>query len=134
MVHNGPPAHFCAYVRDWLDMAYPGRWIEPEVLFYGRQDRQISYLWIFFFLGNLKKLMYRDVVTTQIDEVTHLHVACTSVDAMCTHSFHGSFKSMWLSSAAPYRRTPIAASNLDAQFPPQREPPELLRRRTCTRI
>ncbi|GFV19263.1 hypothetical protein TNCV_533061 [Trichonephila clavipes] len=32
-----------------------------------------------------------------------------------------------LLSAAPYRRIPITASNFDAQFPPQREAPELRR-------
>ncbi|GBN57358.1 hypothetical protein AVEN_151177-1 [Araneus ventricosus] len=25
--HDGAPAHFCAPVRGWLDMEYPGRWI-----------------------------------------------------------------------------------------------------------
>ncbi|KFM68287.1 hypothetical protein X975_24767, partial [Stegodyphus mimosarum] len=25
--HDGAPAHFCAPVRGWLDMKYPGRWI-----------------------------------------------------------------------------------------------------------
>ena len=25
--HDGEPAHFCDSVRDWLHMAYPGRWI-----------------------------------------------------------------------------------------------------------
>ncbi|GBM52204.1 hypothetical protein AVEN_170990-1 [Araneus ventricosus] len=25
--HDGAPAHFCAPVRDWLGMEYPGRWI-----------------------------------------------------------------------------------------------------------
>ncbi|GFV06781.1 DUF4817 domain-containing protein [Trichonephila clavipes] len=32
---DGAPAHFCAHVRDWLDVACPGRWI----------GRQGSVLW-----------------------------------------------------------------------------------------
>ncbi|GFT24434.1 uncharacterized protein TNCV_3252621 [Trichonephila clavipes] len=29
---DGAPAHFCASVRDWLDIAYSGRWIGRPVL------------------------------------------------------------------------------------------------------
>ncbi|GBL81889.1 hypothetical protein AVEN_50489-1 [Araneus ventricosus] len=34
----------------------------------------------FILWGHLKKLVYRDVVTTQMDLVARLHAACTSVD------------------------------------------------------
>ncbi|GBN06817.1 hypothetical protein AVEN_115949-1 [Araneus ventricosus] len=34
----------------------------------------------FFLWDHLKELVYRDVVTTQMDLVARLHAACTSVD------------------------------------------------------
>ncbi|GFV25865.1 DUF4817 domain-containing protein [Trichonephila clavipes] len=79
-IHDGAPAHFYAPVRDWLDIAFPGRWIR----------RQGSVLWLscspdftpldFFQWGHLQELVYRDVVTTQMDLVAGLNPACTSVD------------------------------------------------------
>ncbi|PRD29339.1 UNVERIFIED_CONTAM: hypothetical protein NCL1_29702 [Trichonephila clavipes] len=77
--HDGAPAHVCAPVRDWLDNAHPNRWI----------GRQSPVLWPplspdltpldFFLWGHLKELVHRDVVTTQMDFVAHLHAVCTSV-------------------------------------------------------
>ncbi|GFW62370.1 uncharacterized protein TNCV_290441 [Trichonephila clavipes] len=63
-----------------LDNANPGHWI----------GRQGPVLWppaspdlttLYFFLwGHLKELVYRYVVTTQIDLVARLHISCTSLD------------------------------------------------------
>ncbi|GBM77684.1 hypothetical protein AVEN_28574-1 [Araneus ventricosus] len=39
-----------------------------------------SYTVGFFLWGHLKELVYRDVVTTQMDLVARLHAACTWVD------------------------------------------------------
>ncbi|GFT79054.1 hypothetical protein TNCV_3094251 [Trichonephila clavipes] len=41
-------AHFCAPVRDWLDVAYSTFEADVGLPFYGRHNRQISYLCIFF--------------------------------------------------------------------------------------
>ncbi|GBM94737.1 hypothetical protein AVEN_45887-1 [Araneus ventricosus] len=78
--HDGAPEHFCAPVRAWLDMEYPGSWIGRggPVL---RPPRSPYLTPLDFFLwGHLKELVYRDVVTTQMDFVARLHAACTSVD------------------------------------------------------
>ncbi|GFX38244.1 uncharacterized protein TNCV_3838401 [Trichonephila clavipes] len=62
--HEGAPAHFCGPVRDWLDIAFPGRWI----------GRQGPVLWPprspdltpldFFLWGHLEELVYRQHIWT----------------------------------------------------------------------
>ncbi|GFW69987.1 hypothetical protein TNCV_1404401 [Trichonephila clavipes] len=54
--------------------------LNVRIKFYGGHHRQISYRRIFSVWDILKKLMYRDAVTTQKDEIARLHAACTSVD------------------------------------------------------
>ncbi|GBL89022.1 hypothetical protein AVEN_255173-1 [Araneus ventricosus] len=78
--HDGAPTHFCAPVRGWLDMQYPGRWIERGgLVLWPPRSPDLAPL-DFFLWGHLKELVYRDVVTTQMDLVARLHAACTSVD------------------------------------------------------
>ncbi|GFY06041.1 uncharacterized protein TNCV_3863451 [Trichonephila clavipes] len=73
-------AHFCAPVRDWLDIAYPCRWIgcQDPVLWLPRSPdlTQLD----FFLWSHLKELVHRDVVTAQMDLVARMHAACISVD------------------------------------------------------
>ncbi|GFW39780.1 uncharacterized protein TNCV_2419461 [Trichonephila clavipes] len=78
--HVGAPAHFCAHVRDWLDITYPGRWIGRQgPILWPPRSPDLTPL-IFFLWDHLKELVYRDVVKTQMDLVARLHAACTSVD------------------------------------------------------
>ncbi|GBN84190.1 hypothetical protein AVEN_229214-1 [Araneus ventricosus] len=78
--HNGAPAHFCVPVRGWLDMEYPGRWIgRGGPVLWPPRSPDLTPL-DFFLWGHLKELVYRDIVTTQMDLVARLHAACTSVD------------------------------------------------------
>ncbi|GFX20045.1 uncharacterized protein TNCV_1436051 [Trichonephila clavipes] len=76
--HDGAPAHFCAPVRDWLDIAYPSRWNGRTILWSPRSPDLTSL--DFFQWDHFKELVYRDVVTTQMDLVARLYSACTSVD------------------------------------------------------
>ncbi|GBN96819.1 hypothetical protein AVEN_183665-1, partial [Araneus ventricosus] len=66
--------------RGWLDMEYPGRWIGRGGSGSMAATLARSYTVGFFLWGHLKELVYRDVVTTQMDLVARLHAACTSVD------------------------------------------------------
>ncbi|GFX66352.1 uncharacterized protein TNCV_343261 [Trichonephila clavipes] len=76
--HDGVPAHFCALVRDWLDIAYPSFWIGRPVLWLLRSPdfTQLD----FFLWGHRKELVYRGVVTTHMDLNVRLYAACTSVN------------------------------------------------------
>ncbi|GFY30729.1 uncharacterized protein TNCV_3118891 [Trichonephila clavipes] len=79
-MRDGTPAHFCALVRDWPDIAYSGRWIERQgPVLWPPRSPDLTPL-VFFLWGHLKELVYRDVVTTQMNLVARLHAACTSVD------------------------------------------------------
>ncbi|GFU90024.1 uncharacterized protein TNCV_2439111 [Trichonephila clavipes] len=76
--YDGAPALFCAPIRDWLDIAYPGRWIGRRILW---PPRLLNLIPLYFFLlGLFKELVYRDVVTTQMDLVARLYAACSLVD------------------------------------------------------
>ncbi|GFW06405.1 uncharacterized protein TNCV_2187401 [Trichonephila clavipes] len=75
-MRDGAPTHFCAPVRDWLDIVYPGRRIgrpvlwppsSPDLTPLNFSYRVISRNWC-------------DVVTAQMDLFARLYSACTSVD------------------------------------------------------
>ncbi|GFX65720.1 uncharacterized protein TNCV_4094121 [Trichonephila clavipes] len=63
-----------------LDITYSGRWIgrQGPVLWHLRSS-DLTPL-DFFQWGHLKELVYRDVVTSQMDLIARMHVACTLVD------------------------------------------------------
>ncbi|GFX95377.1 uncharacterized protein TNCV_3684291 [Trichonephila clavipes] len=73
---DGTTAHFCAPVRDWLDIVYPGRWIGRQgPVLWSPRSPDLTALY-FFLWGHLKELVFRDVMTKQMDLVARMHVAC----------------------------------------------------------
>ncbi|GBL77170.1 hypothetical protein AVEN_12794-1 [Araneus ventricosus] len=66
------------YVVGWI-WNTPAAGSDVGVRFYGRHVRQLLHRWIFP-MGPSKELVYRDVVTAQMDLVARLHAACTWVD------------------------------------------------------
>ncbi|GFW06228.1 uncharacterized protein TNCV_37031 [Trichonephila clavipes] len=90
MVHDGTPAHLCAPLHDWLDMAHSGHWIgrggpvlwPPTIASFTPLD--------FFPWGNLKELEHRDIVSTQTYLVARLQAACYSVDTELLQRVHSS--------------------------------------------
>ncbi|GFU57832.1 uncharacterized protein TNCV_1850811 [Trichonephila clavipes] len=85
MVHDEAPAPFCAPVRDWSTPVTRSCML---VWFYGHHDLHISHRLIFFLWCHLEELLSRDVGTTQMDRVAHLHAACTSVDTKLLRRVH----------------------------------------------
>ncbi|GFU31811.1 uncharacterized protein TNCV_1176741 [Trichonephila clavipes] len=78
--HDGALAHFCVPVRDWLAIAHTSRWITRQgPVIWPQRSPDLTPM-NFFLWGHLKELVYRDVVTTQMDLVARLHAACTLVD------------------------------------------------------
>ncbi|GFX47063.1 hypothetical protein TNCV_316841 [Trichonephila clavipes] len=72
IVHDEVPMHFCAPVRDWLDMAYLGRWIILKTCGFIAATFTSLIHWIFYIWGILKELLYRDLITAQRDFIDRL--------------------------------------------------------------
>ncbi|GFY23934.1 uncharacterized protein TNCV_4896151 [Trichonephila clavipes] len=88
MIHNGAAEHFNAPVHYWLDIAFSGRWIGYKGLVLWLPRSPDLTLLDFLLMGNLKELVYRDGVITQMDLVARPNAVCTSVDTTFQRRVH----------------------------------------------
>ncbi|GFW90708.1 uncharacterized protein TNCV_2417051 [Trichonephila clavipes] len=80
MMHDGDPVHFCALVRDWLDMTYSCRWLgHGSPVLYTPRSPDLTPL-DFFPVENSQVIGISRRTDCTSDSVASIHAACTSVD------------------------------------------------------
>lgn len=77
--HDGCPAHFAASVREYLDAAYPGRWIGRGSIFpWPARSPDLTCL-DFYLWGRIKDLVFQTRPTTRADMINRITVAIRSI-------------------------------------------------------
>src|SRR5258705_3354060 len=78
-LHDGAPAHFSRAVRDFLDAAFPHRWIgRGGPIAWPPRSPDLTPL-DFFLWGHVKSLVYATAVETQEELTARIIAACEDV-------------------------------------------------------
>ncbi|GFX71390.1 uncharacterized protein TNCV_2454011 [Trichonephila clavipes] len=90
MKHDGALAHFCAFVHDWLEIAYPNRWIKREgTVLWRRRSPDLTPL-DFLPLGESQGVAVSRRGQHKTDFVPRAFAVCTSVDTALLRVVHSS--------------------------------------------
>jgi hypothetical protein len=78
-MHDGAPAHFSVYAREYLDAVFPARWMwSGGTFFWPARSPDLNPLDIFVW-GHLRCLVYETPVERQDDLLPRIQAACDNI-------------------------------------------------------